>query len=194
MEVLLGTQEPFQSLAWLPKTFNLLPAPLAAAPQKRDDGKDFLAVPHHPQAKGKRDCDSHPLPKLTEGCKPCFGQRTQYNCSTTIMIRQTKERWSSIQQWDNRQWPTPPGCSAPEHLQTARSTETSRQHLHLPLEKGMTSLGHRTFPNLWEEAGSSCAGGNCCIPDVPNPADVEKGRLHKRKMLGPESLGQFHHE
>lgn len=109
-----------------------------------------------PPPSEKRDRDSHLLPKLTEGFELHFDQRTRYKRSTTIITdkkgslqtrRQTKETWASIQQRDDQQWPTPPGCSAPEHLQTAHSTKMPQQHPHLPFERGMTSLGHKTFPD-----------------------------------------------
>lgn len=58
MEALLGTREPFQSLAWLPKTFHLLPAPLAAAPQQIDDGKGGFDCSLPPSGQGQVDCDS----------------------------------------------------------------------------------------------------------------------------------------
>lgn len=140
VEVLLGTQEPFQSLAWLPKTFNPLQAPLTAAPQQTHDGKDRFCC--SPSLSGQ-GTGIHVLPELTGGCEHVFDQTTRYSRRTTIIInkkkgslqtkRQTKKGWASIQQQDDQQWPAPPCCSAPKHLQKAHSTEISQQHPHLPL-------------------------------------------------------------
>lgn len=116
VEALLGTQEPFQSLAWLPKVFSLRPAPLAAAAQGTDDGRDVWSP--SPSGQGQAGLE---FTDLTGGCEltqPQYPQHSQGKKGSPQMRGQPKERGHTSSSGQTQQAPSP------EHPQTATAAST----------------------------------------------------------------------